>query len=686
MSNPAQAFDYPLPSHLLVPSSPTFPQMFTHLLSNSITSLDSLYFTIGSRKFKSSRETVFINLSPTNVLTVFDFGAGLTRPDIVNSLCSLNEEGRVGGFWSCCSSSTKVTVQSKSLYDEFYTFTYTQGSSQVQISEGCSAEFEKLITIKGCGCKVEMELEGTQESDWMEGVKESIKEVMEKNKYSVAFGFEDLPSFEEEEEDSDNEVDESDLKGDPGSLHKSSVLSRSKFIPLRLSLAERKMLRLVESAMKCSEYTTNVDSGKFKNAAKRTHKMLQGITGVLHGLVMSCNYEAGQKLAEEKDFAHYENYFQSQFEIARRHKVMNPEKMRAEYGKLVYLMADAMKPEVADSLGFDVKGDLMTVYKFLEEKGETDLLEDKYIEVATEEILADKGKSRAEIQQQIKRKEKAVKYIKEKYSNHNLDSEEIHLCLYSICDNNSFLNSNRLPVDKMITYLREYFSPTAIKTGYSLAIVSGEDGARLSHSHERQYYFALQSLTLWRDILDDMFRLWALAEDDLLSSTIQYSLKDTGQGQQRVQQSPKTYRAMQALLQRVQSSVDTWIGSSMIHLGDHNVPNALNFIDKYTQVPRILGPIVVCLENLEKMVDADDNLEAFIDKSFGGLETLKRDILYDFFKSAFDGSGATNFYDAGSCIDGRLTSAWNWCQSLPEKEFYCIFKLTGFTGFDGDFR
>ena len=302
------------------------------------------------------------------------------------------------------------------------------------------------------------------------------------------------------------------------------------------------------------------------------------------------------------------------------------------------------------------------------------------------QILATKGKSRSEIQQQIKRKEKAVKYIKEKYANHNLDAEDIHLCLYSICDNNSFLNSNRLPVDKMIDYLREYFNPTSIKTGYSLAIVSGEDGARLSHSHERQYYFALQSLTLWRDILDDMFRLWSLAEEDLLSSTIQYSLKDTGQGQQRVQQSPKTYRAMQALLQRVQASVDTWIGSSMIHLGDHNVPNALNFIDKYTQVPRILGPIVVCLENLEKMVDADENLESFIDKSFGGLETLKRDILYDFFKSAFDGSGASNFYDAGSCIDGRLTSAWNWCQSLPDKEFYCIFKLTGFTGFDGDFR
>jgi len=119
---------------------------------------------------------------------------------------------------------------------------------------------------------------------------------------------------------------------------------------------------------------------------------------------------------------------------------------------------------------------------------------------------------------------------------------------------------------------------------------------------------------------------------------------------------------------------------------DHNVPNALSFIDKYTQVPRILGPIVACLENLERIYEKDDDIQTMIDTGFGGLEKLRKDILYDFFRSAFDGSGADNFYDAGSCVDGRLTSAWNWCSRLPEKPFYPIFKLTGFIGFDGEFK
>jgi Protein of unknown function (DUF2009) len=102
-------------------------------------------------------------------------------------------------------------------------------------------------------------------------------------------------------------------------------------------------------------------------------------------------------------------------------------------------------------------------------------------------------------------------------------------------------------------------------------------------------------------------------------------------------------------------------------------------------VPRILGPIVTCLQTIDQLYENDANLKKMIIAGYGGLDKLRKDILYDFFRSAFDGSGADNFYDAGSCIDGRLTSAWNWCSQLPDKPFYVFFKLTGFIGFDGEF-
>lgn len=56
------------------------------------------------------------------------------------------------------------------------------------------------------------------------------------------------------------------------------------------------------------------------------------------------------------------------------------------------------------------------------------------------------------------------------------------------------------------------------------------------------------------------------------------------QGLNRVQQAPSVSRAMHAVLHRCQQRLGSWVGSSVVHLGDHNVPNALMFIDKYTQV------------------------------------------------------------------------------------------------------
>ena len=61
-------------------------------------------------------------------------------------------------------------------------------------------------------------------------------------------------------------------------------------------------------------------------------------------------------------------------------------------------------------------------------------------------------------------------------------------------------------------------------------------------------------------------------------------MRNGAQGLNRVQQAPQVSRAMHSILDRCQRQIGSWVGSSVIHLGDHNVPNALMFIDKYTQV------------------------------------------------------------------------------------------------------
>lgn len=204
-------------------------------------------------------------------------------------------------------------------------------------------------------------------------------------------------------------------------------------------------------------------------------------------------------------------------------------------------------------------------------------------------------------------------------------------------DNHSFLTSNRDPVDTMISYLTTLFDPSSPEpgvalsfpastfspwsepgheqvlhnfialflhggaparlfrfliprmhaAGYDLSISGGESGARLSHSHEKQYYYVLQSLTLWREIAHDMFRsasrtlplvaacgcslrldcampthgshresrLWYLSEEDLLDLEHRYELKNTGQGFQRVQQAPRISMAMRHILHHTQEKV-----------------------------------------------------------------------------------------------------------------------------------
>jgi len=460
---------------------------------------------------------------------------------------------------------------------------------------------------------------------------------------------------------------------------------RTKYIPLRLTWSERKSLRLCEAALNVSEYTDKVDILTWKSKTGRIHEQIRDICAILSGLAVAADYEVGQRMIRDRSFEQNSDYFSSVFEIGRRHKILNPECMRTDYGKLVHMLMDSQNPDIQRLLEFKLVKKVRTVYDFLKEHDALDILKHQDIITATTAIV-DLGRTRAEVQQAIKVKEAAVKRLVRKYSSDDLGEEEIEWCLYSIGDNSSFLVFNRDPVDQMITYLTKYFPENLEADNVrSLAIRGGYKGARLTHPHSQQYQYCLQTLTLWREIQSDMFKLWCLAEEDLLHASNYYSLRDTGQGLNRVQSAPAIGKAMHEILHRAQRKVGSWIGSSVVHLGDHNVPNALTFIDKYTQVPRILNPIVAVIEALPRCAE-HPHIKEMITNAHGSVKDCQLDILQDFFKHAFDGSGADNFYDAGSCIDGRLTSAWNWCNKLDKKDYYPIFKLTGFTGFDGSFK
>jgi hypothetical protein len=179
--------------------------------------------------------------------------------------------------------------------------------------------------------------------------------------------------------------------------------------------------------------------------------------------------------------------------------------------------------------------------------------------------------------------------------------------------------------------------PFTPEPNFSLSIRAGVGGARLSHGHEKQYQYVIQSLSLWREIQHDFFRLWfgceglrtfdsnfrgPFVDDKSIPVCIRPSytnrLRDTGQGLNRIQHSPKTSRLMHQILSSAQSRVGSWVGSSVIHLGDHNVPNALLLIDKYTQVYRILAPLWTCLTSLAGVCENDAGVDEYVRNSFGG--------------------------------------------------------------------
>lgn len=401
--------------------------------------------------------------------------------------------------------------------------------------------------------------------------------------------------------------------------------------------------------------------------------------------------------------------FQTMFEIGRRNKVLNPAAMRTTYGKLMYLLQDAQNPSVARSLGFSLHKDMILVRPYLEQNGCAELLEDARLECAVQNI-ADRDPDtnqrlpRDHVQAMVQGKRRLMEELVEKYSGSSpLSEADVRRAIESLADATAYIESNVKPVQRMLQYLEDNFDPEAPENDFSLALhgvsrgtslssysskygfsaySSGSEGPTLSHSHSTQYTFVWQSLRLWCKVMRNIHRLWVSADDDLLSTTSTYHLYNTGQGLNRVQSCPRVRKVMSSLLSQTQQEAGgIWVGLSVIHLGDRDVPNALIFIDKYTQIPRFLNPLVTFLQSLPELCQ-DRRVATYVEEQFGSLHNLKMTVLADYFKHGFDGSGD----DGGSCIDGRLTSSWNWTSRVAKKSYYHTLMLSGFQGFDGDFR
>ena len=70
-----------------------------------------------------------------------------------------------------------------------------------------------------------------------------------------------------------------------------------------------------------------------------------------------------------------------------------------------------------------------------------------------------------------------------------------------------------LTIPSLLLYRFSLYSSSSLYGGYSSSFSGG--GACLSHDHNTQFRFVLQSFTLWKEIMTNMPKLWLLADHDM---------------------------------------------------------------------------------------------------------------------------------------------------------------------------
>ena len=157
-----------------------------------------------------------------------------------------------------------------------------------------------------------------------------------------------------------------------------------RFIPLRLDDVERGQLAVLRSAMRCSDYTDRVDVLSHKPhdqlVRENLHQVLCAVQGLrvgAAGLAAAAQIVGAspngrhqhkhqhhghghghghghnqQQQGQTAVFLRSERFIRRIFEVGRRYKLMNPERMRTEYGKMMHILQDATDDDAVRFLGF----------------------------------------------------------------------------------------------------------------------------------------------------------------------------------------------------------------------------------------------------------------------------------------------------------------------------------------------
>ena len=149
-------------------------------------------------------------------------------------------------------------------------------------------------------------------------------------------------------------------------------------------------------------------------------------------------------------------------------------------------------------------------------------------------------RSKEELQEELETKSINTKRIIQRYTSAIFTEQDIQRVLDSISDQEAYLSFNVLPVERAIQILKDTFNPLRPEEHYSLELRAKprkdflsfggfssryiNNSACLSHNHATQYTFVLQSLTLWKEIMWNLPKLWLYADQDLLGEQVSDSI------------------------------------------------------------------------------------------------------------------------------------------------------------------